>query len=126
MRLFYKGPDGGPESNVQGYFLCEVKSLFSIVLLYFPTGTREAYHSHAFNAVTLWLSGVVIEWQRFGRAKVYHAGQLKYTPRCMFHKIEACKPTWALSLRGPWSRTWQEDKAGVVTTLTKGRKIERS
>src|SRR5271154_4359591 len=60
MKLFKKMRDGGPESPVVGYFLVEIKSLFSVVLLHFG-GTREAFHSHAFNAVTLWLRGRVEE-----------------------------------------------------------------
>jgi len=47
MRLFQKAKDGGPESPVDGYFLIEIKSLFSIALLKFNNGGRENYHTHA-------------------------------------------------------------------------------
>jgi quercetin dioxygenase-like cupin family protein len=60
-RFFYKKPDGGKESGVTGYFLIEWKPLFSIGLLHFKRGSREAFHSHAFNAVTFWLKGEVTE-----------------------------------------------------------------
>mgnify|MGYP001575993171 CR=1 FL=1 len=57
MKLFYYGKDGGPESHVWGFWLIEAKSLFSIVLLRFENGTREAYHSHAFNSLSWVLRG---------------------------------------------------------------------
>ena len=50
MRLFFKSKDGGPDSSVTGYWLIESKKLFSIVLLKFDGRSREAYHTHAFNA----------------------------------------------------------------------------
>ena len=28
--------------------------------------------------------------------------------------------SWALTFRGPWSKTWTETKGGVTTTLTEG------
>lgn len=121
MKLFCKAADGGQGSGVTGYFVVEIKSLFSIVLLYFNKGTREAYHSHAFNALTLWLKGQVIEQDLSGDQRPYAAGELKYTPRSRFHRIMALEPTWALSLRGPWVDYWQEMKRGRLTTLTHGR-----
>ena len=50
MKLFHKSHDGGKNSGVTGYWLIEWKSGFSIVVLRFSKGTREAFHSHAFNA----------------------------------------------------------------------------
>lgn len=129
MRFFSKAPDGGKGSGVTGYFLVEIKSLFSIVLLHFEKGTREAFHEHAFNAVTIWLKGWVIEWFPPDPVHGYShrcwvPGDIKYTPRECFHKIEALEPSWALSFRGPWVNTWREWKRGVFTTLTHGRKVE--
>jgi hypothetical protein len=126
MKFFKKMRDGGPESPVIGYFLVEIKSLFSIVLLHFG-GTREAFHSHAFNAVTLWLRGAVVEhvagsiWCE--RCKRWSAGQVKYTPRNLMHRILPVTDAWAISFRGPWAKTWQEYRAGEYVTLTHGRKI---
>lgn len=59
MRLMSYASDGGINSGVKGLFLIEIKPVFSIVLLRFRKGTREAYHSHAFNAVTWFLKGTV-------------------------------------------------------------------
>jgi hypothetical protein len=58
-RLFSIKTDGGKDSGVTVYFLIECKALFSIGILYFREGTREAYHNHAFNALTWWLKGSV-------------------------------------------------------------------
>jgi 8-oxo-dGTP diphosphatase len=91
MRFLEKTKDGGPESPVIGYFLIEIKSLFSIVLLHFG-GTREAFHSHAFNAVTLWLKGRVLEQVKTDFDPEWHkwaAGNIKFTPRGLMHKILA-------------------------------------
>jgi len=134
VKLLRRMKDGGPESPVIGYFLVEIKSLFSVVLLHFD-GTREAYHSHAFNAVTVWLRGSVLEVTRNAagqqRSQEWKAGQFKYTPRSLMHKILPIQDAWAISFRGPWARTWQEYREretssaprGEYVTLTHGRKI---
>lgn len=130
MKLFSKASDGGKDSGVTGFFFVEIKPLFSVVLLHFRNGTREAYHSHAFNALALWLRGRVIERRLVGpehdmceESREYHAGQLKYTSRENMHKVESLGDTWALSIRGPWAKTWKEFKGGKVVTLTNGRKV---
>jgi quercetin dioxygenase-like cupin family protein len=122
MKLFSKAPDGGKDSGVTGYFLVEIKPLFSIVLLKFNKGTREAYHNHAFNAVTFWLKGDVYEHILDGGIKQWIAGDIKYTSRKCFHKIQACDTTWAISIRGPWKNSWKESRLGKLITLTHGRK----
>jgi hypothetical protein len=122
MKLLRSSPDGGKGSGVTAYFLVEWKQGFSIALLHFRKGTREAYHSHAFNAWTWWLKGNVLEHYRDGTTGRWSAGDLKYTPRSCFHKIEALTSTWALSIRGPWSDVWEEDRAGKLVRLTHGRK----
>ena len=129
MKLFRKSYDGGPDSGVTGYWLVEIKSLFSIVLLRFNPGSREAFHSHAFNALTWWLKGDVVEEYH---GQVHPGGGLlrrwtpsikpKYTPRNCFHKIIAGeRGAWALSIRGPWSKTWFENKNGETYELGHGR-----
>ncbi len=121
MRLFNKAPDGGKGSGVMGFFLVEIKSLFSIVLLRFSKGSREEYHSHAFNAVTIWLWGHVHEHHLYSYPLTWKGGQLKYTPRSCFHKVEAITDTWALCFRGPWKDIWHESRAGNLVMLTHGR-----
>ncbi len=128
MKLFKRGYDGGPDSGVTGYWLIEWKRGFSIVLLHFSPGSREAFHSHAFNAWTLWLRGTVVEQDVFSSifpsrdAKIWKPGQIKRTPSTKFHRVIAEENgAWALSIRGPWKDSWQEYKNNRLINLTSGR-----
>ena len=130
MLLFKKKYDGGPDSGVTGYWLIEIKWLFSIVLLRFNPNSRENFHSHAFNAITIWLKGGVVEEtinpdNNKRNVKPYEAGNLKYTPRNNVHKIHCKQTAWALSIRGPWTKTWIEYNAEKeeTITLTNGHKV---
>lgn len=135
MRFMEKTRDGGPTSPVTGLFLIEIKSLFSIVLLKFG-GTRENFHSHAFNAWTLWLKGAVMEVIRPASGNVtlmnlrrWKAGDWKFTSRETMHKVlPEGTEAWALSFRGPWSTTWKEYDPinDRIITLAHGRKIVNS
>lgn len=126
MKFLKYGKDGGPKSTVWGFWFLEIKSLFSIVLLCFEEGSREAYHTHAFNAITWFIYGEVDEHHVDGRILNWKASfKPKYTPRSCFHKVFAKKRSWALSIRGPWKKTWKEylPKENKFLTLTNGRKI---
>lgn len=126
MKFLSYGKDGGKNSTVTGFWLVEIKSLFSIVLLRFDKGSREAYHSHAFNALTWWLSGEVEEHLVDGTVLTWKPSiKPKYTPTSCFHKVFALKTTYALSIRGPWANTWHElsKENSTFTTLTHGRKV---
>jgi hypothetical protein len=123
-RLFSVKTDGGKNSGVTAYFLIEWKVLFSIGILHFKEGTREAYHNHAFNALTWWFKGKVTEIKLEGEEKDFKPSlKPKYTSRANFHKVKAHKDTFALTLRGPWNNTWKEYKEDKYVTLTHGRKI---
>lgn len=122
INLFKRSHDGGKDSGVTGYWLIEWKKGFSIVLLHFSPGSREAFHSHAFNAITLWLKGVVVEDYPHEPSRSWLPLSFKYTPRNLMHRIIAGNTgAWALSVRGPWSDTWEEIKGGERYTLTHGR-----
>ena len=58
--MFKASKDGGPDSTVWMYGI-EVKWLFSILLLRFEDGSRDAYHSHAFDCVS-WKNLPVCHW----------------------------------------------------------------
>lgn len=127
-RVFYKKYDGGKESGVVGYFLIEWKLLFSIGLLRFSEGSRESYHSHAFNAITWWLSGEVEEQTYLGEKKTFVPSfKPKITLRTKIHRVFGKKTTWALTFRGPWNDEWREvletDKGVEVKVFTHGRKV---
>ena len=127
MKLFKKSHDGGKDSGVTGYWLIENKKFFSILLLRFSKGSREAFHSHAFNAYTWWLKGLVKEeFKDTNDCIIWKPSLLnlffpKYTPKGNFHKIIGIKESWALSIRGPWDYTWKEFKNGEEYTLSQGR-----
>ena len=134
MKLFSLCKDGGPESTVWGYFLCEIKSLFSIVLLRFENGSRDAYHSHAFNCVSWVLKGQLEEqtppsdlaklsgWPYEAKR---HLPSLMpvFTYRDTTHKVVSIGRTWVISFRGPWAKIWKEIEGGEEKTLTSGRRV---
>lgn len=125
-RIFYTKPDGGRDSGVTGYFLIEWKVLFSVGLLKFNKGSREAFHNHAFNAITWWLTGDVVEKHKTGESKRFRPSlKPKITKRDCYHKIVAEETSYALTLRGPWVDVWEEFKENKTTYLTHGRKLVR-
>ena len=125
MRIFSKSKDGGPTSPVDAYFLIENKKLFSIALLKFNKGGREAFHTHAFNAYTWFLWGNLIEecYDERPYYKYKRSLKPKYTPREHNHRVSAFTDSWCLTIRGPWIKTWTEDQNGIKTTFTWGRKV---
>jgi hypothetical protein len=127
MKTLFKGKDGGPESKVYGYWLFESKKFGSICLLRFEEGSREVYHTHAFDAVSWVLKGQL-------REEVLDGETLPLTPsikpiltkRERFHRVFGiAKNTWVLSFRGPWLPKWKEylPVENKSITLTNGRKI---
>jgi hypothetical protein len=123
MKFFSKSKDGGPESPVDAFFLFEVKALCTVALLRFNQGGREAYHTHAFNAWTWFLCGDMVEQDVNGEFYCYERSILpKITRRSKNHRVRAFKTSWALTIRGPWSKTWTETIDGKNIVLTHGRK----
>lgn len=126
MRLLQKTKDGGPDSPVDAFFLIEWKKGFSIALLRFNKGAREAYHTHAFNALTWFLSGELTEEQPIGKATRqldYKRSLLpKITIRSNNHRVIAHKTSWCFTIRGPWEAYWTETRDDKLVTLTHGRK----
>lgn len=125
MKIMQWGKDGGKESKVWGFWLLEIKWLFSIVLLRFDHGSREAYHSHAFNCISWIFKGGLYELHLDGKEN-WHRPGLKpvVTKRDTFHQVHSTGVTWVLSFRGPWSKTWKEfiPATNEMKTLTHGRK----
>ncbi len=109
MRLLRKTKDGGPSSPVDAFFLVEIKGLFSVALLKFNKGGREQFHTHAFNAITWFLSGRLTEEDMDGSKYQYSNSLMpKYTPKLKNHRVIAGEDSWCLTIRGPWSRMWSE------------------
>ncbi len=124
MKLFAKSKDGGPHSPVDGYFLIEFKPLFSIALLKFNKGRREAFHTHAFDAFTWFLKGDLVEEDYSGGNYRYKCSFLpKLTLKSKNHRVSAKQDSWCFTIRGPWVKTWTEHDKGIKTTFTHGRKV---
>lgn len=129
MRLCYWGKDGGTESTVWGFWLVELKSLFSVALLKFVGDSREVYHNHAFHSISWVLKGKLTEdkiWFMDNIITVYKPS-LKpvFTNRYTLHKVDSTGVTWVLTLRGPWSKYWSEwlPKEKRFVDLAHGRAI---
>jgi hypothetical protein len=126
MRFHRGSKDGGPESHVQMWGF-ESKRFGSVLLLRFADGSRDAYHTHAFNAVSWVLRGRLWEWLLVP----HHAVGRSYTPalcpvvtaKTTLHKVESLGTTWVLSVRGPWDDEWMEyiPATESVVDLTHGR-----
>jgi hypothetical protein len=118
-----KRKDGGKESHVTGWFF-EIKRLFTVALLRFDPGTREDYHDHAFDCVSLIVGPGFLE-EKFlgGDIRLHKAGKVLVTRRHHFHKVYSHGTTWVLTVSGPWRQTWHEQVGGKVITLTFGRKV---
>lgn len=126
MKIFTKMKDGGPDSPVEGYFLFECKWLFSVALLKFNKGGREAFHTHAFNALTWFLKGELEEEDISGEKYKYSKSIFpKITLREKTHRVLAYKDSWCFTLRGPWVDTWTEvsKEAKTYTVFTHGRRV---
>lgn len=129
MKLFNISKDGGPDSNVTGYWLIEWKRFFSIALLRFSDGSRESFHSHAFNCGSWVLTGGLREENLDGTVNYYRPG-LKplVTLRNTFHRVFSHGTSWVLTFRGPWAKTWSEfDPASkTFSVLSGGRVVEKT
>lgn len=127
MKILRVAKDGGPKSTVTGYWLVEMKSLFSIALLKFENGSRDEYHSHAFDSISWVLTGKLVEQFVKGRLnKEYLPSPLPViTKRSTFHRVLSVGTSWVLTFRGPWDKQWKEyDPAtGTMTVLRDGREV---
>lgn len=129
MKLFFKAKDGGPDSKVTGYWLVESKRFFSIALVKFAPGSRDAYHTHAFNAVSFLFSSILNETfkDKSRMCDKYYLPSIYpiVTKRNNFHKVTniTSKNAWVLTFRGPWDSTWKEylPKEDRELILTHGR-----
>jgi hypothetical protein len=125
MKFFKKMKDGGPESTVTGYWLVEIKSLFSIALMKFEGKSREAFHTHAFNSINWVVKGHLVE-RNIDRYWIHRNASWKpfVITRDDFHKVDSFQDTsWVLSFRGPWAKTWKEylPNEDRYRTLSSGR-----
>ena len=126
MKIFRVDKDGGKESSVWAFWLCEIKSLFSIAFLLFKGDSREAYHTHAFNSISWVIKGQLTEEMLDGTTYT-HKPSIKpvMTYRNTFHKVSSKGNTYVFTLRGSWVSKWKEylpDENRFIT-LTHGRVV---
>lgn len=128
MNFFRKAKDGGPESTVTGYWLIEAKRLFSIALLKFEDGSRESYHSHAFNSISWVLWGNLREEMRHGDNRTHRRSLFPVlTFRGTFHRVFSAGTTWVFTVRGPWLDQWYEfDPVSKAFTILKNGRVAHS
>ena len=129
MLILCKRKDGGKDSSVDAYILLEIKRYFSIVLLKFNKGGREVFHTHAFDALTWFISGEMVEEDVSGELYIYTRSiRPKLTLRAKNHRVIAIVDSLCFSIRGPWSPTWSEYTRDTDTTtvLAAHRRKERS
>ena len=129
MKLLWNAKDGGPESLVWMWGL-EIKSLFSILLLKFEEGSREAFHTHAFDSKSILISGALREviynddLNNNTLEIIYTPWKVIDTPKNTFHRVFGISKTnWVITVRGPWDNTWEEFNKNGMQTLTHGRKV---
>jgi hypothetical protein len=126
MKILRGEKDGGDESNVRMWGI-EIKWLFSILVLDFGFGSREAFHEHAFNSVSWVLTGGLREAHVNGDFDLHGPSFWPVvTRRKTFHKVSGMRRSnRVLTIRGPWKATWRERlplEGNRVRTLTHGRK----
>ena len=124
MKFMKWEKDGGRHSTVHALYVVEIKSLFSIVLLRFSDGSREAYHSHAFNCWSWLFKGVLQEHFLSGQRRSIWPSFIPFpTYRTTFHKVVSEGTSWVLSFRGPWAPSWEEylPEEDRFRTLVSGR-----
>lgn len=117
--------DGGPFSKVTCWGI-EIKSLFSILLCRFDKGSRDAFHTHAFNSYSFMIKGAISEVFQESKDifKIYECPCYIFTPKETFHKVSGIyKTNWILTFRGPWESTWKEINTEGKQILTHGRKV---
>lgn len=136
MKFFETSKDGGPESTVHAHWIIELKGLFSIALLRFEDGSRDAYHSHAFNSISWVLSGELTEHvlgeNDPNEDPIINWYQRSWKPvvtlRSTFHKVISKGRTWVLTIRGPWAKEWYEfdENTRESRVLGNGRQVKHS
>lgn len=105
--FFGKRKDGGDKSTVTGWFF-EIKSAFTVALLRLDNGTRDAFHSHAFNSLSYVIAGKLFEQFYDLTERVHTPGALVLTKREDLHRVQSLGTTWVLTFRGPWAKFWFE------------------
>lgn len=104
------------DQNVTELTILEWKRFFSIKLFHFhPTdGKQDRFHTHAFNAVSILLSGDYVEEVIESRQIVSLKRSRKrflFIPADQFHRITKSSGCRTLLITGPWGKEFRELRA---------------
>lgn len=101
------------EQPVTEWTLLEYKKWFSIKLFHFhkTEGKQDRFHTHAFNAVSILLSGEYIE--EVVKDKYVHIlkrsrKRFLFIPENEYHRITKSSGCWTLLVTGPWGDQFKE------------------
>lgn len=131
MRILWGSKDGGHKSKVWCWGI-ESKMFGSILLLKFARGSRNAYHTHAFDSISWVLSGGLQETELIvdneGTWTLINTYLPSFRPvftyKDTFHKVHGIDDSqWVLTFRGSWVDNWKELNENGLQTLTHGRKV---
>lgn len=101
------------EQNVTEITVLEWKKLFSIKLFHFhkTDGSQDRFHTHAFHAYSILLTGdyteeVVIDGAvtKLARSRK----RLLYIPKGQYHRITKSTGCYTLLITGPWGEEFSE------------------
>lgn len=114
MTLFKKKKVALGEGHVIQYTFFEFKRFGGIWFYNWKTIDQMRFHTHAFNAYAILLSGGYSEEIRhsdgsISKNDVENKFKLRYIPREYCHRIcESKKNTWTVVFFGSWAKTWKE------------------
>lgn len=112
------------EQNVTELTVLEWKRFFSIKLFHFhPTeGKQDRFHTHAFNAVSILLSGDYVEELVTEKRQIVALKRSRkrflFIPANQYHRITKSNGCRTLLITGPWGDEFKE----MRVTVTQGVK----
>lgn len=112
------------EQNVTELTVLEWKRFFSIKLFHFhPTeGKQDRFHTHAFNAVSILLSGDYVEELVTEKRQIVALKRSRkrflFIPAHQYHRITKSNGCRTLLITGPWGDEFKE----MRVTVTQGVK----
>lgn len=114
MIVFWKRKDINlGDQPVSELTILEWKRFFSIKMFKFhkTSGKQDRFHTHAFNAVSILLSGdYVEEIIEFSRVKEYKRSRKRFLfiPKDSYHRITRSNGCRTLLITGPWGEEFKE------------------
>lgn len=110
------------EQNVSELTILEWKPLFSLKYFHFhkTDGDQDRFHTHAFNAISVLLSGDYVEEVIEGeliQPKLRSRKRFLFIPKDSYHRITKSNGCRTLLLTGPWRGQFKELSFESKSTL---------